>query len=156
MQRRSPFSTYSLEGLLLKQKLQYFGHLMQTNSLEKTLMLGKTEGKRRGGGRGWDGYIASLAQWTWIWASSGKSRRTEEPVELPSIGSQRVGRFSDWATTTNSFSLAEMHLWCLEVHKLFGKCENQCFMQKWWQKPEPLVFYSCHTRLMQPKLTFPY
>ena len=42
---------YSLEGLMLKLELQYFGHLMQrANSLEKTLMLGKIEGKRR---RGW-------------------------------------------------------------------------------------------------------
>ena len=41
---------YSLEGLMLKLKLQYFGHLMQTtNSLEKTLMLGKIEGRRRRG-----------------------------------------------------------------------------------------------------------
>ena len=40
---------YSLEGLMLKLNLQYFGHLMQrTDSLEKTLMLGKTEGRRRG------------------------------------------------------------------------------------------------------------
>ena len=40
---------YSLEGLMLKLKLQYFGHLMQkADSLEKTLMLGKIEGKRRG------------------------------------------------------------------------------------------------------------
>ena len=40
---------YSLEGLMLKLKLQYFGHLMRgTNSLEKTLMLGKIEGRRRG------------------------------------------------------------------------------------------------------------
>ena len=44
-------SEYSLEGLMLKMKLQYSDHLLQTvNSLEKTLMLGKTEGKRR---RGW-------------------------------------------------------------------------------------------------------
>ena len=43
---------YSLEGLVLKQKLQYFGHLMQrADSLEKTLMLGKVEGKRRRGNR---------------------------------------------------------------------------------------------------------
>ena len=43
---------YSLEGLMLKLKLQYFGHLMQrTDSLEKTLMLGKTEGGRRRGGQ---------------------------------------------------------------------------------------------------------
>ena len=41
---------YSLEGLILKLKLQYFGHLIQTaDSLEKTLMLGKTEGRRRRG-----------------------------------------------------------------------------------------------------------
>ena len=41
---------YSLEGLMLKLKLQYFGHLMQkTDSLEKTLKLGKTEGRRRRG-----------------------------------------------------------------------------------------------------------
>ena len=41
---------YSLEGLMLKLKLQYFGHLMQrTDSLEKTLMLGRTEGRRRRG-----------------------------------------------------------------------------------------------------------
>ena len=44
---------YSLERLGLKQKLQYFGHLMlRANSLEKTLMLGKVEGKRRGDSRG--------------------------------------------------------------------------------------------------------
>ena len=40
---------YPLEGLMLKLKLQYFGHLMRTNSLEKTLMLGKIEGRRRRG-----------------------------------------------------------------------------------------------------------
>ena len=43
-------SEYSLEGLILKLKVQYFGHLMQrVNSLEKTMMLGKIEGKRRKG-----------------------------------------------------------------------------------------------------------
>ena len=43
---------YSLGGLMLKLKLQYFGHLMQrTDSLEKILTLGKTEGRRRGGQR---------------------------------------------------------------------------------------------------------
>ena len=47
---------YSLEGSLLKLKLQYFGHLMQrAKSLEKTLMLGKTEAEGKGGGREWDG-----------------------------------------------------------------------------------------------------
>ena len=44
---------YSLKGLMLKLKLQYFGHLMRrTDSLEKTLMQGKTEGRREGDSRG--------------------------------------------------------------------------------------------------------
>ena len=44
---------YSLEGLMLKLKLQYFGHLMErTDSFEKTLMLGKIEGRGEGGDRG--------------------------------------------------------------------------------------------------------
>ena len=62
---------YSLEGLMLKR--QYFGHVMwRADSLEKTLMLGKMKGKRKKGGRGWDGKIALSTQWTWIWANSGK------------------------------------------------------------------------------------
>ena len=60
---------YSLEGLMLK--LQYFGCLMwRVDLLEKTLMLGKIAGRRRRGGRGWDDWMASLAQWTWVWAKS--------------------------------------------------------------------------------------
>ena len=48
-----------------------FGHLMQRgDSLEKTLVLGKTEGRRRRVDGGWDGWKASPAQWTWVWASS--------------------------------------------------------------------------------------
>ena len=56
---------YSLEGLMLKLKLQYFGHRMQRdNSLEKILMLGKTEGRREEGNREYDGWMVSLIQWT--------------------------------------------------------------------------------------------
>ena len=52
---------YSLEGLMLKLKLQYFGHLMRrTDSLEKILMLGKMEAEGEGDNRGWDGWMASL------------------------------------------------------------------------------------------------
>ena len=56
---------YSLEGLMLKLRLKYFGHLMRkTDSLEKTLMLGKIEGRRRRDNRGQGGWMASLIQWT--------------------------------------------------------------------------------------------
>ena len=54
---------YSLEGLMVKLKLQYFGNLIQrTDSSEKTLMLGKTEGGRRSGQQRMDGWIASPTQ----------------------------------------------------------------------------------------------
>ena len=65
---------YSLEGLTLKLKLQYFGHLMwRTHLLEKTLMLRTIEAGGEGDNRGWDGWIASLTQWTWVWVNSGSS-----------------------------------------------------------------------------------
>jgi len=88
---------YSLQGLMLKLKLQYFGHLMwRTNSLEKTLMLGKIEGKRRRVERVWDGWMASLTRWKWVWASSRSWWWTGKPGMLQSMGSQRVRH--DWAT----------------------------------------------------------
>ena len=64
---------YSLEGLMLRLKLQYFGHLMRrTDSLEKTLLLGKIEDRRRRCNRGRDGWMSSLTQRTWVWATSGR------------------------------------------------------------------------------------
>ena len=74
----------SLEGLMLKMKLQYFGHLMwRTNSLEKTLMLGKAVGE--GKDRGWDGWMASLSQWTLVWASSQRWWRIGKPGVLQTM-----------------------------------------------------------------------
>ena len=63
---------YSLEGLMLKLKLQYFGHLMwKADSFEKTLMLGKIDGGEGNDDRGWDGWMATPTLCTWVWASSG-------------------------------------------------------------------------------------
>ena len=91
---------YSLEGLMLKLKLQYFGHLVRrADSFEKTLTLGKIEGRRRRGDRGWDAWMASLTQWTWVWVNSGSWWWTGRPGVLRFMGSQRVGH--DWATELN-------------------------------------------------------
>ena len=62
----------SLEGLMLKLKLQYFGYLMlRADSFEKTLMLGKIEGRRKRGRQRQDGWMALPIQWTWVWVNSG-------------------------------------------------------------------------------------
>ena len=80
-------SDCSLEGLMLKLKLQYFGHLMQrTDSLEKTLMLGKIEGRRKGDNEGWDGWMTSLTWWIWVWANFGIWWWTGKPSMLQSMG----------------------------------------------------------------------
>ena len=61
---------YSLEGLMLKLKLKYFGHLRQRTLLKRPWWWDrlKAEGKREN--RGWDGWMASLTHWTWVWVSS--------------------------------------------------------------------------------------
>ena len=95
-------SEYSLEGLMLKLKLQSSGHLIQRiDSLEKTLMLGKIEGrrKRKGDIRVWEDWMASLTQFTWVWVNSRSWWWTASPGVVQSMGSQRVGH--DWATELN-------------------------------------------------------
>ena len=91
---------YSLEGLMLKLKLQYFGHLMRrTGWLEKTLMLGKIEGGRKRGRQRlrWldgitDSMDLSLSKLWEMW-------RTGQPGVWQSMGSQRVGHY--WETELN-------------------------------------------------------
>ena len=91
---------YSLEGLMLKLKLQSCGHLMwRTDSLENTLMLGKIEGRRR---RGWQRlrWLDGITDWrTWVWATCGRWWWTGKPGMLQSMGLQRVRH--DWATEQN-------------------------------------------------------
>ena len=65
---------YSLEGLMLKLKLQNFGHLMRrTDSSEKTWCWERLKAGGEGDNRGWDGWMASPTQRTWVWANSESS-----------------------------------------------------------------------------------
>ena len=105
----------SLEGLMLKLKLQYLDDLVwRVDSLEKTLMLEKIEeggegedkGRRRGEG-GWDGWMASPTRWTWVWVNSGSWWWTGRSGVLRFMGSQRVGQA--WATELNWY----LHLYGL-------------------------------------------
>ena len=54
------------------------------------------------GNRGWDGWMTSLPQWTWVWANSGKSWRAGKPGMLQSMGSQSRTWLSDWTTNSNN------------------------------------------------------
>ena len=91
---------YSLEGLMLKLKCQYFSHLLRRiDSLEKTLMLGKIEDRRRRGGKRMRWLDGITDSWTWVWASSGNWWWTGRPGVLQSMGSQRV--WYDWMTELN-------------------------------------------------------
>ena len=81
----------SLEGLMLKLKLQYFGHLMQrADSLEKIWFSVRLKTGGEGADKGWDGWMASPTQWTWVWANSGRWWRTGKSGMLQSMESQRV------------------------------------------------------------------
>ena len=87
---------YSLEGLMVKLKLQCFGHLMgRADSLEKTWCWAGREGDNRG----WDGWMASLTQCTWVWVNSGSWWWTGRPGLLQSMGSQRIRH--NWAAELN-------------------------------------------------------
>ena len=91
---------YSLEGLMLKLKLQYFGYLMQrADSLEGPWCWERLKAGGEGDDRGWDGWMASLTQWTWVWESSRSWWWTGKPGVLQSVESQRVGH--NWAAEPN-------------------------------------------------------
>ena len=113
----------SLEGLILKLKHLYFAHMTwRADSLEKTLMLRKTEGRRRGDDRGWDGWMASPTQWTWVWAYCGRWWWTEKPGVLQSMGSQRVGH--GWVTEQQSFMCTQRVRSADLVHCFFFTLEK--------------------------------
>ena len=95
----------SLEGLMLKLKLQYFGRLMQrANSLEKTLMLGKIEGRRRRECHRMRWWMASPTRWTWVWASSGVVDGQGGLVYCSPWGHKESDR-TEWLNNNNLFIL---------------------------------------------------
>ena len=88
----------SLEGLMLKLQLQAFGHLMRGADHWKRSWCWERLRAGEGDDRGWDGWMASLTQWTWVWVDCGSWWWTGRPGMLR-MGSQRVRH--DWVTELN-------------------------------------------------------
>ena len=86
----------SLEGMMLRLKLQYFGHLMEKTHWKRLWCWEGLGAGGEGDDRGWDGWMASLIRWTWVWVNSRSWWWTGRPGMLRFMGSQRVGH--DWVT----------------------------------------------------------
>ena len=85
---------------MLKLKLWYFGHLMQrADSLKRPWCWERLKVGGEGNNRGWDGWMASPTQWTWVWVNSGSWWWAGRPGMLQSTGLQRVGQ--NWETELN-------------------------------------------------------
>ena len=120
----------SLEGLMLKLKLQYFGHMMRrADSFEKPLMLGKIEGRWRRGRQRMRWLVASLTRWTWVWVNSGSWWGTGRPGVLRFMGSPRVRH--NWVAELNWTERYWMMGFCLaSTWKIQGiKCFSQHLIQ---------------------------
>ena len=102
----------------VKLKLQYFGQLMwRTDSLEKTLLLERLKAGGEEDGKGWDGWMASLTWWTWVWVNSGSWWWAGRPDVLQSMGSQRLGHdLTDWTERYYSPNKAWLYT---ALHSLF-------------------------------------
>ena len=88
---------YSLEGLILKLKLQYFGHLVwNLTHWKRPWCWKRLKAEGEGGIRAWDGWMASLTWWTWVWAVSRSWWWRGKPGGLQSMGSQSWTWLSDW------------------------------------------------------------
>ena len=90
---------YSLKGWCWSWNSNTLATWCEELTFEKTLMLGKIEGGRYGDDRGWDGWMTSPTQWTWVWVNSRSWWWTGRPGVLQTTGLQRVGY--DWVTELN-------------------------------------------------------
>ena len=128
-------SEYSLEGLMLKLKLQYFGHLMRrADTFEKTLMQERLKAGGEGDDRGWDGWMASLTQWTWAWVNSGSWWWTGRPGVLHGVAKSR--------DTMERLNWTDFELLnCLVAKDKVDSAISKCFIYIQDRKIFPSIFH---------------
>ena len=112
----------------LMLRLQSFGHLMRrTDSFEKTLILGKIEGRRRRGRQRMRWLMASLTQWTWIWVSSRSWWWTGKPRVLQSMGLQSQTWLRKWTelmVVLDHFKFKLKDFFCITKLMWMSPCEG--------------------------------
>ena len=103
-------SEYSLEGLMLKLKRQYFGYLMwEADSLERPWCWERLKVGGEGDDRGWDGWMASSTQWTWVWVNSGRWWWTGRPGMLQFMDG--VTKNQTWLRDWTELLLGRKAIW---------------------------------------------
>ena len=98
---------YSLEGMMLKLKLQYSTWCKELTHLKRPWCWERLRAGGEGDDRGWDGWMASMSWWTWVWVNSRRWCWTGRPGVLRFMGSQRVGH--EWATELNWTEVLSMN-----------------------------------------------
>ena len=133
---------YSLEGLMPKLKFQYLATWCEELTYwKRSWCWERVKAGGEGNNRGWDGWMASLTQWAWVWASSRIWWWTGKTGVLQSTGSQRAGH--DWVTELNQiYTIRDIFLLILFLNKqfvyfnelclfnLFLYCGDFCFLFK--------------------------
>ena len=110
---------------MLKLKLEYLGGrlMWRVDSLEKILILGKAEGKRRRGNRGWDVWMATLTQWTWVWANFKRQWSTGKPGVLQFRGCKRFRHdlMAEQQQIRLWVSTSGVHMWGMRAYSKYSR-----------------------------------
>ena len=150
--------------------------MRRVDSLEKTLMLGGMGAGGEGDDRGWDGWMASLTQCTWVWVNSGSWWWTGSPGMLRFMGSQRVGH--DWVTdliwsdlilayyillfTSNVYVLYLKQVswrWCIVGYCFMIHCDNPFFKLVYldhWHLKWCSIYHICYYFLFVAFVLYSY
>ena len=137
---------YSLEGLMLKLKLQYPGHLMwRADSLKRTWWWKRLKAGGEGDDRGWAGWMASLTWWPWVWANSGRWQDRED--WRTAVHGIRDG--CDLATNNNN---NKKHTKVSRGTHTIGNTEGNTFKQHYTLLPK----WSWDSSLTHPHIFFLY
>ena len=124
---------YSLEGLMLKLKLQYFGHWCEEPThWKRTWCWERLKAGGEGDDREWDGWMESLTRWTWVWTSSRSWWRTGKPGILQSWGHEESDT-TEWLKWTEKNSVLRLREWITNLYTYESESvSHSVVLDSWW------------------------